>query len=1459
MKKTLLKSRVLATVLFFTVFLFGNTVFGQTTGDYRSVGTGNWTTLSSWQYYNGTSWVAATSYPGQSAGTTKTVTIRDTHSITLNTNITNSFTSLVIGNGSSGKLIVNGTITVNTKRVTINSNGLMSFVGSSTITFPANTSFVVNGGRLVSESNPCSNNTALYIGSTKVSACNGNGGGALSDFDTFNARGGTGSVTSNSPVCNGNTLTFTATPPTATSGSYTYEYKWSGNGISTGYSSSPTYSTTANYYNHGGTYTVDIRRNDGIVSTVSTDVVVNPTPVGGGVYDGNSPICLNSSTGNMTLRGGYVGNIVRWEKKLSTDSSWTPISNTSAVYSENPSVAGTWQYRAVVGSGACPVVYSSPFSVVVNPELTITLVSNNSIGCQNNSNSTLSYTSITGNANLVYLDFTSSAVFGSNMHQVIGVSAGPGTITIQYNWGAAPGTYNGVLTVVKDTQTPNCTSSITYPISLTINPAGTVPPSISSQPVAPPAVCSGSGTQTISVAATGTGLTYQWRRNSSPLTNGGVISGATTSTLTLTNPTTANAGTYDVVVTGTCSSGVTSNQVTVTVNANLSAVAVTPNIAQNVCITGSGSALTASPTGGGTVTYQWGKRSVSGGAITAIGGQTSASYTPTGAGLTLGTWYIVCTGTPTCGSPIISNEVTVTVNQALSAAPITPNTAQNICVSAPGTALTVTPTGGGTVTYQWGKRSVSGGAITAIGGQTASSYTPTGASLTAGTWLVVCTSTPSCGSPIISNEVTVTVNTAPVTPGTITQPTNICAGTTGNIYSIASVNGATSYNWSVTGAGWAVTAGGTTASATITIGSGAGTVSVTATNACGTSSASTTGSVTPTTAPSTPGTITQPTNKCAGSTGNTYSIAAVSAATSYTWSVTGTGWSVTAGGNTTSATITIGSGVGTVSVTATNGCGTSSASTTGSITPTTAPTTPGTITQPVNKYTNTTGNIFAIAAVSGATSYTWSVTGTGWSITSGGNTTSATITIGSGVGTVSVTASNACGTSSASITGNVTPDTVCTATTETPGNNYWKGYVYTYNGTPTATTYIGSVAEKPVFDRNVATGTITGDSSVEANNFCGPAPSDNFFVRYLMNVTLAEAGNYVITVGGDDGYRLYIDNVLVTSLSNWGDHSYTYNFTTQTLTAGSHIFKLEYYENGGDSRVSFSYGLPKGDPNLPFGDKVWNVYGFIKANLDFTNTELRDSYAGYYIDPNINIQSQTFWNKTQSPSVNNSAWNGAPIQVDYFTMTYKRKGFPCGRYQIQLVNCDDVAQIYIDGSLIFTQAYTTTGTIINSGAYYTLNKNSEVEIRLREDAGDANVAFNFIDVPFAYDGSTAPPSGTSIAVSQDSILANSAEVCSCYISSGKTLTVPADVTLSVIETIDVKTDGKLVIKNNGSLLQDTNGLYIGAANSFIMERTSFPMKNFDATYWSSPVVGQTLVGLSPNTLSDKYIAYYDSA
>ncbi|SNS01324.1 tandem-95 repeat protein [Flavobacterium sp. ov086] len=458
------------------------------------------------------------------------------------------------------------------------------------------------------------------------------------------------------------------------------------------------------------------------------------------------------------------------------------------------------------------------------------------------------------------------------------------------------------------------------------------------------------------------------------------------------------------------------------------------------------------------------------------------------------------------------------------------------------------------------------------------------------------------------------------------------------------------------------------------------------------------------------------------------------------------------------------------------------------------------------------------------------------------------------------TISNGSSTSSAIVYVTVT-DPPCVAAL-TPGINYWNGYVYTYTGTPAPTTYVGTITEKANFERDVQYGTITGDATVAADNFCGPVPAENFLVRYLMQTTTT-ADTYNFTVGGDDGVRLYIDGNLVnlTPTDSWTDHGYITYVAQVPLTAGTHNFILEYYEKGGIARVSFSHG-PVIAPNasLPFGINKWNVYGF---NLPDINLQTA-SFAGTYVDPNLSFDTQAFWDKTKSPSYS-SNWQGAPMPVDNFTITYKRRGFPCGRYQLVLANCDDVAKIFIDGVDIFTQnGYSNANVEVNGQTTYFLNENSTVEVRLREDGGDANIALNFIDTPTEYNGTgTISPNTTSIRIKENTTLNNDIQVCSCTIDKDIILTVASNKTLTVNETINVGAGGKLLLEDGASLLQNSteSNAYQGDAYSFQVQRNTELVRRYDFTYWSTPITrtpAYTLHELSPETLLDKYSSYDSS-
>lgn len=101
--------------------------------------------------------------------------------------------------------------------------------------------------------------------------------------------------------------------------------------------------------------------------------------------------------------------------------------------------------------------------------------------------------------------------------------------------------------------------------TFTVTQDACIAPSITTPP-SNQIACSGSSAS-FAVVAAGSGITYRWRKGGMPLFDGGNISGAATDHLTIGSAAAADAGSYDVVVSGACNPPATSMAATLTVNA----------------------------------------------------------------------------------------------------------------------------------------------------------------------------------------------------------------------------------------------------------------------------------------------------------------------------------------------------------------------------------------------------------------------------------------------------------------------------------------------------------------------------------------------------------------------------------------------------------------------------------------------------------------------------------------------------------------------------------------------------------------------------------------------------------------------------------------------------------------------------------------------------------------------------
>lgn len=244
-----------AVLFFFFVGVVSNS-FSQSLNDYRTVtnATGNWTTVSNWQVYDGTNWIPAAYYPGQVTGTNN-VTIINGAKIILDTTIaipptTPIINSITIGDGSGTieELIINGTTPgINTTELNILTDGLLRFNtnGNDTINLPENTNITIdpspsatlgiehglynqskNGGDCKDAADK------IVIGGVTYSNCKGSG--PLPSFEEVNEDGGTTTPTLTVQInysgnlCVSDTFNLIATPGgTAYNSNNTTIYSWS--------------------------------------------------------------------------------------------------------------------------------------------------------------------------------------------------------------------------------------------------------------------------------------------------------------------------------------------------------------------------------------------------------------------------------------------------------------------------------------------------------------------------------------------------------------------------------------------------------------------------------------------------------------------------------------------------------------------------------------------------------------------------------------------------------------------------------------------------------------------------------------------------------------------------------------------------------------------------------------------------------------------------------------------------------------------------------------------------------------------------------------------------------------------------------------------------------------------------------------------------------------------------------
>jgi hypothetical protein len=99
-------------------------------------------------------------------------------------------------------------------------------------------------------------------------------------------------------------------------------------------------------------------------------------------------------------------------------------------------------------------------------------------------------------------------------------------------------------------------------------------------------------------------------------------------------------------------------------------------------------------------------------------------------------------------------------------------------------------------------------------------------------------------------------------------------------------------------------------------------------------------------------------------------------------------------------------------------------------------------------------------------------------------------------------------------------------------------------------------------------------------------------------------------------------------------------------------------------------------------------------------------------------------------------------------------------------------------------------------------------------------------------------------------LSSNTELCNCTVSANTNVVVNTGISLKLQDRLTV--NGSLTFRDDASLVQAND---VANSGNIIYERETTPIKRFDYTYWSSPVLNQKLIDVSPETDYDKFYSF----
>ena len=455
-----------------------------------------------------------------------------------------------------------------------------------------------------------------------------------------------------------------------------------------------------------GTWKFELVVSDATLASVTSNVVsvtVNGAFVAPTVKV--SPVTVDVGQSAMLsvvtdVSGGTGPYSYQWMSEAPGASSYSALGSVTSSASSPSTGAlslGTWKFELVVSDATLASVTSNVVSVTVNGAFVAPTVKVSPVTVDVGQSATLSVvTDVSGGTGPYSYQWMSEAPGASSysaLGSVTSSASSPSTGALSL------GTWKFEL-VVSDATLASVTSNV---VSVTVNGAF-VAPTVKVSPVTVD-VGQSATLSVVTDVSGGTGpYSYQWMSEAPGASSYSAL-GSVTSSASSPSTGALSLGTwkFELVVSDATLASVTSNVVSVTVNAAFVAPTVkvspvTVDVGQSATL----SVVTGVSGGTGPFSYQWMSEAPGASSYSALGSATSSASSPSTGALSLGTWKFELVVSDATLASVTSNVVSVTVNGAFVAPTVTVSPV-TVDVGQSATLSVVTDVSGGTgpFSYQW--------------------------------------------------------------------------------------------------------------------------------------------------------------------------------------------------------------------------------------------------------------------------------------------------------------------------------------------------------------------------------------------------------------------------------------------------------------------------------------------------------------------------------------------------------------------------------------------------------------------------------------------------------------------------------------------------------------------------------------------------------------------------------------